>query len=276
MRSWRDAGWTNAKVAINVSAQQFISGDFLGDVERLLELHGLPPDAIELELTENMLQTGAITVETLRALKMMGIMTALDDFGTGYSSLTSLERLPLSRVKLDRSVLAEVDSNPRAASIANSIIALCRSLGLQVTIEGLERTSQLDFLSACGDVSVQGYLVARPADASEILDIAGRMGPRMRALLDAAEGGRVHGFDDDSDGTVRRLRRRVPEVPVLRFGRICRVASKSDRTVTPAPLYKNGCARSSSSSSPGSLESHGLPGWMIDSWQLSAASTSCR
>ena len=208
VRSWRDAGWTNAKVAINVSAQQFISGDFLGDVERLLELHGLPPDAIELELTENMLQTGAITVETLRALKMMGIMTALDDFGTGYSSLTSLERLPLSRVKLDRSVLAEVDSNPRAASIANSIIALCRSLGLQVTIEGLERTSQLDLLSACGDVSVQGYLVARPAGASEILDIARRMGPRMRALLDAAEGGRVHSFDDDADGTVRRLRRR--------------------------------------------------------------------
>jgi diguanylate cyclase (GGDEF)-like protein len=214
VRSWRDAGWTNAKVAINVSAQQFISGDFLGDVERLLELHGLPPDAIELELTENMLQTGAITVETLRALKMLGIMTALDDFGTGYSSLTSLERLPLSRVKLDRSVLAEVDSNPRAASIANSIIALCRSLGLQVTIEGLERTSQLDFLTACGDVSVQGYLVARPADASEILEIAGRMGPRMRALLDAAEGGRVEGLGDESDGTVRRLRRRGAGVTV--------------------------------------------------------------
>jgi diguanylate cyclase (GGDEF)-like protein len=214
VRSWRDAGWTNAKVAINVSAQQFISGDFLGDVERLLELHGLPPDAIELELTENMLQTGAITVETLRALRMLGIMTALDDFGTGYSSLTSLERLPLSRVKLDRSVLAEVDSNPRAASIANSIIALCRSLGLQVTIEGLERTSQLDFLSACGDVSVQGYLVARPADASEILEVAGRMGPRMRALLDAAEGGRVEDPDDKSDGTVRRLRRRGAGVTV--------------------------------------------------------------
>jgi diguanylate cyclase (GGDEF)-like protein len=209
VRSWRDAGWTNAKVAINVSAQQFISGDFVGDVERLLELHGLPPGAIELELTENMLQTGAITVETLRALKLLGIMTALDDFGTGYSSLTSLEQLPLSRVKLDRSVLAEVDSNPRAASIASSIIALCRSLGLQVTIEGLERTSQLDFLSACGDVSVQGYLVARPADASEILGIAGHMGPRMRTLLEAAEGGRVDDLGGDPDGTVRRLRRRI-------------------------------------------------------------------
>ena len=159
-------------------------------------------------------------------------MTALDDFGTGYSSLTSLERLPLSRVKLDRSVLAEVDSNPRAASIANSIIALCRSLGLQVTIEGVERTSQLDFLSACGDVSVQGYLVARPADASEILDIAGRMGPRMRALLEAAEGGRVPALDDDRTAPSAAC---VAEVPVLRFGRICSPSRKSDRTVTPAP-----------------------------------------
>ena len=105
-----------------------MSGDFLGDIERLLALHGLPADAIELELTENMVQTGAITVETLRALRLLGIATALDDFGTGYSSLTSLEQLPLSRVKLDRSVVAEVDSNPRAASIASSIIALCHSL----------------------------------------------------------------------------------------------------------------------------------------------------
>jgi len=208
VRSWRDAGWTNARVAINVSAQQFMSGDYIGDIERLLERHGLPPDAIELELTESMLQTGAITVETLRALKLLGIATALDDFGTGYSSLTSLEQLPLSRVKLDRSVLAEVDSNPRAASIANSIIALCRSLGLQVTIEGVERASQLDFLTACGDVSVQGFLVARPMDAGVILETVARIGPRVRALLEAAERGRTDSVLDEEDGTVRRLRRR--------------------------------------------------------------------
>ncbi|RPI13323.1 MAG: EAL domain-containing protein [Lysobacterales bacterium] len=208
VRTWRDAGWADARVAINVSAQQFISGDFLGDVERLLARHDLPPDAIELELTENMLQTGAITVETLRSLKLMGIATALDDFGTGYSSLTSLEQLPLTRVKLDRSVLAEVDSNPRAASIANSIIALCRSLGLQVTIEGVERPSQLDFLSASGDVSVQGFLIARPADASEILGIGAAMKPRMRALMEAAERGRPTLAGDDPDGTITRLRRR--------------------------------------------------------------------
>jgi diguanylate cyclase (GGDEF)-like protein len=210
VRAWRDAGWANARVAINVSAQQFMSGDFIGDFERLLARHGLPPDAIELELTENMLQTGAITVETLRALRLLGIATALDDFGTGYSSLTSLEQLPLSRVKLDRSVLAEVDSNPRAASIANSIIALSRSLGLQVTIEGVERPSQLDFLSASGDVNVQGFLIARPTDADSILEIVRNMGPRIRALLATAERGRLAPLPGDLDGTIRRLRRRPP------------------------------------------------------------------
>ena len=208
VRAWRAGGWPEARVAINVSAQQFLSGDFIGDIERLLARHELPPDAIELELTENMLQTGAITVEALRALRLLGIATALDDFGTGYSSLTSLQHLPLSRVKLDRSVLAEVDSNPRAAAIANSIISLCRGLGLHVTIEGVERASQLDFVSASGDVNVQGFLVARPTDAAGILKLIDRMGVRIRALLEAAERGRAGTVPGDVDGSILRLRRR--------------------------------------------------------------------
>ena len=116
-----------------------MTGNFLADIERLLARHGLPPDAIELELTETMLQTGAVTVEALHGLRMLNVDTALDDFGTGFSSLTSIEQLPLSRVKLDRSVIAEVDSNPRSAAIVHSMIGLCRNLGLQVTIEGVER-----------------------------------------------------------------------------------------------------------------------------------------
>jgi len=210
VRAWREAGWAKARVAINVSAQQVMSGDFIGDIQRLLARHELPPDAIELELTENMVQTGAVTVDTLRALRLLGIATALDDFGTGYSSLTSLERLPLSRVKLDRSVLAEVDSNPRAASIANSIIVLCRSLGLQVTIEGVERASQLDFLSASGEVDVQGFLVAPPAAAAGIPETVQHIAARVRALLEAAERGRTDDLTGDPDSTVRRLRRRPP------------------------------------------------------------------
>jgi diguanylate cyclase (GGDEF)-like protein len=198
VRAWRRAGWTNARVAINVSAQQVMSGDFIGDIQRLLARQELPSDAIELELTENMVQTGAVTVDALRALRLLGIATALDDFGTGYSSLTSLEQLPLSRVKLDRSVVAEVDSNPRAASIASSIITLCRSLGLQVTIEGVERASQLDFLSASGEIDVQGYLIAQPAAAAGIPEAVQHIAARMRALLEAAERGRTDGLTGGS------------------------------------------------------------------------------
>jgi EAL domain-containing protein (putative c-di-GMP-specific phosphodiesterase class I) len=155
-------------------------------------------------------QTGAITVETLHSLQLLGVATALDDFGTGYSSLTSLERLPLSRVKLDRSVVAEVDWNPRAASIARSIISLCRSLGLQVTVEGVERPSQLDFLVNCGDVSVQGYLVAHPSDASQVLDTVTRTRSRLAALLEAARLSRSE-LLEETGGTVSILRRRRPQ-----------------------------------------------------------------
>ena len=210
VRRWRDDGWADARVAINVSAQQFISGDFLGDVQRLLERYSLPPDAVELELTETMLQTGAVTVETLRALRLLGIATALDDFGTGYSSLTSLEQLPLSRAKLDRTVLAEVDSNPRAASIANAMIALCRSLGLAVTVEGVERASQLGFLASSRDVNVQGFLVARPMAAAQVIENVAQMPSRLGALLDAAERSRAETLLRDPDGTVLPLRRRPP------------------------------------------------------------------
>ena len=171
VRNWRDSGWPDARVAVNVSAQQFVAGDFLSVIERLLARHGLPPDALELELTEGMLQTGAITVETLHALRALGVATALDDFGTGFSSLTSLEQLPLSRVKLDRRLIAEVDHNPRAASIARSIIVLCRNLGLAVTAEGVERHEQLDFLASCGDVvgaGLPGFAPDRSLDRSSI------------------------------------------------------------------------------------------------------------
>ncbi len=205
---WRRGGWTDAKVAINVSSQQFVAGDFPLQIERLLRRHELPAEALELELTEGMLQTGAITVETLRGLRMLGVSTALDDFGTGYSSLTSLEQLPLSRVKLDRSVVAEVDWNPRAASIARSIIGLCRTLGLQVTVEGVERPNQLDFLVGCGEVSVQGFLVARPQDAAEIIGLVNGSHDRMTSLLQAAELSRQDPTIEMGDSTIRMLRQR--------------------------------------------------------------------
>ena len=207
VRDWRRKGWPDARVAVNVSAQQFVAGSFVTEIERLLARHGLPPDALELELTENMLQTGVITVETLHALRMLGVATALDDFGTGFSSLTSLEQLPLSRVKLDRRVIAEVDHNPRAAAIARSMIALCRNLGLAVTAEGVERHEQLDFLASCGDVSVQGYLISRPADAGKVVAFANDSPTWIGNLLKAAELSRPPRHDGDLNGAVSLMRR---------------------------------------------------------------------
>ncbi|MEY2919393.1 MAG: hypothetical protein RL261_698 [Pseudomonadota bacterium] len=207
VRTWRDSGWPDARVAVNVSAQQFVAGDFVSRIEQLLERHGLPSDALELELTENMLQTGAITVETLHALRMLGVATALDDFGTGYSSLTSLEQLPLNRVKLDRRLIAEVDHNPRAAAIARSIVVLCRNLGLAITAEGVERREQLDFLASCGDVSVQGYLVSRPMDALAVVDFVRESTTSINSLLRAAESSRRSSHDADKIGAISLLRR---------------------------------------------------------------------
>jgi diguanylate cyclase (GGDEF)-like protein len=204
---WRRAGWPQARVALNVCSQQFMSGDFVGSLESLLQTHDVPPSCLELELTETMLQTGAVTVDALRALRKLGVGVALDDFGTGFSSLTSLERLPLNRVKLDRSLVASVDTNARAAAIARSIITLCRSLGLQVTAEGIERPAQLDFLADCGDVSVQGYYIERPAAASEVLGLITAMPARMKMLLGLAE--QSGEYDISASGVVRlRPRRR--------------------------------------------------------------------
>jgi EAL domain-containing protein (putative c-di-GMP-specific phosphodiesterase class I) len=207
VRSWRDNGWPDARIAVNVSAQQFVAGNFVTRIEQLLRQHDLSPDALELELTENMLQTGAITVETLHALRMLGVATALDDFGTGYSSLTSLEQLPLNRVKLDRRLIAEVDRNPRAAAIARSIIVLCRNLGLAITAEGVERHEQLDFLASCGDVSVQGYLISRPVGARAALDFVLASTTSINSLLRAAELSRPQPRGDDMNGAVSLLRR---------------------------------------------------------------------
>jgi EAL domain-containing protein (putative c-di-GMP-specific phosphodiesterase class I) len=210
---WRRNGWPDARVAINVSAQQFVARNFRVELERVLARHALPPQAIELELTETMLQTGAVTVEALQVLRTLGVDTALDDFGTGYSSLTSLEQLPLSRVKLDRSVIGSADSNPRSAAIVHSIIRLCRNLGLQVTVEGVERVAQLDFLSACGEVSVQGFLLARPVEASAIVELVHATRSHVDKLLAEAEEQRAATLEDDLTSSVRMLRRTGRRAP---------------------------------------------------------------
>ncbi|HEX7011545.1 MAG TPA: EAL domain-containing protein [Steroidobacteraceae bacterium] len=165
---WQAGPWPRARVAVNISSQQFLDGHFVQRLENLLDRHNLPPQCLEIELTENVLQTGPTTIAALHHLRELGVSIALDDFGTGYSSLTSLEKLPLSRVKIDRSLIAAIDSGGRSPAIVRSIVGLCRSLGLQVTAEGVERASQLGALLVDRGVEVQGFLVSRPIAASAV------------------------------------------------------------------------------------------------------------
>jgi diguanylate cyclase (GGDEF)-like protein len=184
--AWRTQGWARANVAINVSAPQFFEGDFVEHVARTLEITGLPASALELEITETVFQTGPATIDSLRRLRALGVAIALDDFGIGYSSLTSLEQLPITRVKLDRLLVAAVDSNPRSAAIVRSVVALCHGLGLQVVAEGVERQAQLEFLAHCGPIAVQGYLLAHPVEAANAAAEAQAAAVRARLALEAA------------------------------------------------------------------------------------------
>ena len=184
--AWRAQGWARASVAINVSPQQLFEGNFVDHVKQALEVTGLPASALELELTESVFQTGSSTIDALGKLRKMGVAIALDDFGIGYSSLTSLEQLPITRVKLDRMLVESVDSSPRSAAIARSIIALCHGLGLQVIAEGVERGPQLEFLSKCGPVGVQGYLLAHAVEADAVAAETSGAAERARSVLEEA------------------------------------------------------------------------------------------
>jgi diguanylate cyclase (GGDEF)-like protein len=207
---WRAQGWQRASVAVNVSPAQFFESDFVEQVARTLEATGLPPSALELEITETVVQTGSATIESLHQLRALGVSIALDDFGMGYSSLTSLEQLPITRVKLDRLLVAGVDSNPRSAAIVRSIVALCHGLGLQVVAEGVERAAQLEFLAQCGPLGVQGYLLAAPVEAIAAATEAQAAAERARRALESAAREGRRAADDHLVFVGSSGRRRVP------------------------------------------------------------------
>jgi diguanylate cyclase (GGDEF)-like protein len=203
LAEWHHGLWPQARVAVNISAQQFIDRTFVTRLQSMLVAHNVPVSSLELELTETVLQSGAATIRTLGELRELGVGIALDDFGAGYSSLASLDKLPLSRVKIDRSLMENVDRHPRSAGIAHSMIDLCRSLDLQVTAEGIERLDQLRFLHRCGDVDVQGFLLARPMIADNVVASCAALSNQLTKLL-----------DDDTDGqNGSRIGRNVSHLP---------------------------------------------------------------
>jgi diguanylate cyclase (GGDEF)-like protein len=199
----RRESWAAAKVAVNISAHQLLAEDFVSRLQSLLKETDLPGNCLELELTENVFQTGARTIEALLELRTLGISVAIDDFGIGYSSLTSLERLPLTRVKIDRSLVASIDTGTRSAAIVRSIIGLSHSLGLQVTAEGVERPMQLAHLLNDRGVQMQGFLISRPLTLTSIPAFVSSAPRFLQSLLQALPS--IH-TDIESSGTVRALR----------------------------------------------------------------------
>ena len=169
MAAW--AGRTDTAhltLAVNVSTQQLRQADFVDRVQSVLKRTGADPRKLKLELTESMLLTDEEeTIAKMTALKALGVGFALDDFGTGYSSLSYLKRLPVEKLKIDRSFVMDVLTDPNAAAIARTIVALAKNLGLAVIAEGVETESQRDFLAQNGCPAYQGYLYSRPLPLAE-------------------------------------------------------------------------------------------------------------
>jgi diguanylate cyclase (GGDEF)-like protein len=155
------------RIGVNLFAEQIRSGDLLGNVQRALARHGLPPEALELELTENIaLAHEAGTAGTLTALRMLGVRLAFDDFGTGFASLTTLKKIPVHRLKIDRGFVANLPADEHDKGIVEAILALARTLDLEVIAEGVETAAQEEYLRSRGCAEAQGYRYARPMPAA--------------------------------------------------------------------------------------------------------------
>ena len=149
-----------------------IKPDFVAQVLAALERSGANPRRLKLELTESLLLKDVEdTIGKMRLLKAHGVHFALDDFGTGYSSLSYLKRLPLDQLKIDRSFVRDVLTDPNDAVIASTIVALAHSLGLDVIAEGVETEAQRNFLAGQGCLAYQGYLFGRPLALAEFEQI---------------------------------------------------------------------------------------------------------
>lgn len=163
---WYEALGYDFRMAVNLSARQFQAGDVVPMIEQTLADTGLPPTALEVEITESLLMGGADEVRPMfDALTAQGIRISIDDFGTGYSSLSYLQRFPISNVKIDRSFITGIPGDPDSVALTEAIVAMARALGMTVTAEGVEDADQVEFLAKAGCQEIQGYYIGKPVTA---------------------------------------------------------------------------------------------------------------
>ncbi len=173
-RAWHDAGYPWLRIAVNISARQFKQDTFVGLVKSILDESGLPPEYLELELTEGTTMHDPLkAIEVMNELHRRGIPLAIDDFGTGYSSLSYLKHFPIDRIKIDRSFVRDLNTDGDDAAIAEAIIFMAHSLKLDVVAEGVEQEEQLNFLHSRNCDTLQGYLMSHPLSVDDVTALLG-------------------------------------------------------------------------------------------------------
>jgi EAL domain-containing protein (putative c-di-GMP-specific phosphodiesterase class I) len=196
MAAWRQSGATLVPVAVNVSAVQLQRSNLPDSIQRLTKHHGLDPSMLQVELTESAVferreeRAREAAQDAVAKLRELGVHIAIDDFGTGYSSLSYLKRWRVDTLKIDRSFVRDLVTDPSDFAIVSAIVAMARHLHIEVVAEGIEGWQQLEMLRQLGCHYAQGYLFARPAPAAdcrryldgEPLDLTQRL-----AVLDVME-----------------------------------------------------------------------------------------
>jgi len=170
IRQWHEAGFENLTMSVNLSGRQVMSKGLVERIKRILDQTGAAPGQIKLEITESSVMERAETsTKTLEELRSLGIRLSMDDFGTGYSSMTYLKRFSIDELKIDRSFIQEIPQNENDVAITRAVIALGRSLEIDVVAEGVETDAQLGFLKSEGCDRVQGFICSPPLGSSDFL-----------------------------------------------------------------------------------------------------------
>lgn len=179
-REWQERGFAPIQMSVNISARQFHERDLSETVIRILDETGLAAKHLDLELTESsIMQNSEFAAGVLDRLKSMGINISIDDFGTGFSSLASLKRLPIDVLKIDKSFVRDVTTDPDDAALVMAIITLAHNLRLKVIAEGVETAEQLRFLQLLRCDEIQGYFFSRPRAAEDLVALFDTSSPKV-------------------------------------------------------------------------------------------------
>jgi EAL domain-containing protein (putative c-di-GMP-specific phosphodiesterase class I) len=177
-KTWHDAGLP-IRIGVNLSVRQLHHKDLIRLVTSVLDESGIAPEMLQLEITEgDVMSNVEFIIGVLHGLRAMGVGISVDDFGTGYSSLSYLKRFPIDSVKIDRSFVRDLATDPSDAAIVTTVIAMARNLSLRVVAEGVETNEQLEFLRLRNCDEYQGYLISRPVPANAFARLLSAGQPR--------------------------------------------------------------------------------------------------